>query len=246
MVTDDNPAGRLYTVFLNAKRLQPPDSTNVLEVYADALSMQAGHIIDPFDGIHQMRQLVRETRDGIEVLDVDHEPYSATLAMVEAALDSRTMLGETWKRHNDRLSEALMLTLQFVSGALSKSRGEALVESKVLSELQADIESISEKILQSNLPNDLREFFVDSLQRIRTAILEYRLRGPQAVRSVVDSTFGAAFRHREEIDAERDNPVVRGFFAVFKKAEDMIAVAFKAKQLTAPLVSRFLELSSGA
>lgn len=88
-----------------------------------------------------------------------------------------------------------MQFLRYVSDMLSERVGEMVTDEASLKELLADVNTMLEKLLEAQLPEDLK---VD-LEDMHTAIIDYRLFGVESLKKTVDSNLGLIVRRYDEM-----------------------------------------------
>ena len=246
MVAADNPAGRLYRLVETAMELDRPDKSSPLVVLSDASRILHGHDIDTFDAIYKINELVREARGRIQELAVNQELYLKPIVSIESALTLEVLTQEDWSRYKRRLDEATMLGLQFCSDFLSGTGGELILEPDSLAQLQAEIESLSEWVMQGGFDAEFQAFLIRSLDEIRRAILAYRVGGADSLRRGLESALGAALRHGDQLNAKKDNKVVLKFFGILRTLHELVITAQRTSQLAEPIVKYFLSEGRGS
>ena len=194
--------------------------------------------------VSQVVHLVDECKELIsQHTEIPQEMYLEPFLAAGMAL-STLNLEETWEDFIHRLPPDSVKSMLYTSNYLSRDHAEEVIEEEILEELLADVAEIFEKVIDSELEDDLKTFLVDALDDIRTAILGYRIQGLAGLKSALDSTLGSAFRFRDEISKIREDSnsrdTVLDFFKLLTKVDGLVATFLKVKQLAAPFVQSIL------
>ena len=248
MASPDNPAGRLYEIQDRACSFAQPNRP-IKEVWAQVLGGYPADNGSLYYPLSQLIQLTQNAKKSVQQLtDVDQTLYLKPFENIERAF-ATTNLDQPWSEFKDRVDDATMIALRFVSDALSRMGTEDVIDPEVLSDLQSDVGSLLEKVLQSDLPDELKTVLIESLEDIRGAILEYRIRGADGLRRVLESSVGAVLRQREQtqrIHEEKELKVIFDFLGILRELDKLVAVSLKAKELVAPVVNYFLPSGSSS
>jgi hypothetical protein len=238
MVKANNPAGRLYDVLSNAKKHPPTQSEQSKKVWGSVLGVNPDSTLL----IKRLVQLMEELDDTIGRLK---KLENFTLALHEPQLRaiwhalSPTLLNAHWEHVVHLLSDSSMISLASAADWLAHHDPDGEINAKELSSLQNEIEELVKEILGSELDATFREFVLEQLEKIRSAILEYRLRGPAALREALESTTGAIFLNRALIKKEavkEGGTVWKQFERVISTTHTLIVTIAKFHQLAEPLI----------
>src|SRR5690606_37844735 len=140
----------------------------------------------------------------------------------------------------NELDEATMVALRFCADTLSRERGEGEVDSDTLAELSTEVSSLLEKVLASEVPDELKVILSEGLEVVRRALLEYRLRGADGLRRALETVIGSLIRHSAEVKKNQGKKTVREYLEFLARLNDVVALSLKTKQLLAPVVNYFI------
>ena len=90
----------------------------------------------------------------------------------------------------------------------------------------------------SGLPDNFRVMLIESLEEIRHAILEYRLRGAAGLRRAMESGLGGILRFSHEVpedDSGNPEPIIERFLFLLNRLDSIASVALKLKQVAGPI-----------
>jgi len=190
----NNSVGRLYTLLDEVKKMGVPANTKMREVWARVFGIEPNDAEELFLLYVEILRLLKNAREDMERLpNIEPSLYLQPFQQLERAftVSSFEHPVEHFKRF---LDDATMTGLKFGAYALSQASQETIVEQEVLDNLQSEIESLIQDILQSEeIIHELRSFLIDRLDDIRRAIMYYRLNGSRGLRKALETTIGASF-----------------------------------------------------
>lgn len=245
MVQVNNPAGRLYQI-LNDIRSRFSGDVRMNEVWRVVLEIHpnAG-LAKVVLRVSQVMQLVEDSKRLIRQLpQLDQALYLEPFEAVDQAM-SNFNLDETWERFHNRISDETLKSIRFCSDVFSREDADEVIEPSTLVGLQNEVNSLLQKILVVDLPDELRAIIVDSLEEIRQAILGFRVNGVMGLKIALDMSLGAAIRFRDEFGETVDEDttraeVVEGFRGILGKLDSLVSYGLKIKQLVAPITQLIL------
>ena len=205
MSTPDNPAGRLYQAIIDIDNTYSPDDFPIRAVLAVTHDIRTDDRSQTFLIMARLIQLTLDSKKLVRALDgIDHNRYLEPISNIEEIF-SQVNLDTPWKEFRLGISENTLSSLQFVSDMLSMRAGEKLIDEASLPELLVDVNAILEKLLESQLPEDLKEDLLVHLEDIRSAIIDYRLFGLASLKKTFDNNLGLIIRRRDEMEEVEGN-----------------------------------------
>ncbi|MDJ0508079.1 MAG: hypothetical protein QNJ64_02310 [Crocosphaera sp.] len=91
------------------------------------------------------------------------------------------------------------------------------------------IQSLLEKIIESELNQPLKILLREKLIEIRKVLEDYQFYGADGIKKIVEETLGALVINKNEIAQEKDKKPVQDFLKLFK---DFLDIAIKTKKIT--------------
>jgi len=255
MSDTNNPGSRLYLQLeaIRNKAKTPKSTTTAKKgegmklrtVLADVSGNEETETVKLFLFLVDLSNLAKQTAAAIQVVpNIDHNTYVRPLQKIEKGLMCTTVdvLAKTFAKRV--LTEIDMLSLRVCADLLATVYVDTTIPPTEISALQQDVEDLLKEVLNTNLPNDLRDFLIDNLEKIRQALLGYRIRGNQGIREVLESVLGASFlRYDDLVEQAKDETkrkTLEKFFAVIEKATKILSFAEKIKTLAAPAIALLL------
>jgi hypothetical protein len=237
----DNPAGRLYDILNRIK--QSNSGWTVVYALPGILLVDPNDAIGVFYAFTQLKGLIDDTDLAIEKLEgYKYKRYQKMIERIKIAfqdLNYEVKLQDILKYLNDDTLLSLKHCAEDLSGT------EIYIDGDALKELQAEVNSLLEKVIESNeLGKEIRTFLYEKLQEIDKAIGDYRFYGAVGIRRAFESSLGAALINQEQIQEQKENKLVKEFFKVLIKIDSILSPFVKAKQLIPPGMIQFF-LKSG-
>jgi hypothetical protein len=236
MAKPDNPAGRLYEI-LNAARSMPA-THRVGRAWAEVFDVEPNDIRSIYALLVESMDLADRAKKSVQQLPVDHDLYLRWVPNVERVL-TYPQLAVKWAQLQPHLDEVTMNQLEYCSELLSQRMEEKAISDEDLSKLQMEVETLLDKVLNANLPQDLAAVVTQKLEDIRQAILAYRITGNEGLRRAVENGLGAIVLSCErlpEIQDEEQKRILRDVIEFMAHVAQIGAFVLQATQLTAPFI----------
>lgn len=246
MPINNNPASRLCEILDEAQAFA--NNEQMRSVWAGVLRCDSpGNTSQLFHRLSQVIGLIQECKEKIQQIDTtDHNLFLEPLVNLEQAFD-KVNLEENRGQFLGRIEATTRTSLKYCAERLSVSSEEDAIDKDLLTELQSDVNDLLEKVLESNLPDEVKKVLIEILEDIRSAILEYRIIGVDALRRTLESNVGSLYFHKdeiEEVESEEGQEVISKFGEVIGRLQRLVSVGLKAKKLLPPILD-FLALPGG-
>jgi hypothetical protein len=237
-----NPASRLLEFVSKAKSL--PGNIPAIEGWVNVLELEKGNYIEVYTGIADIIQLTHDARKAINCLngyDNDKGLFLGPLNNVLSGIDIVNMQAP-WEHLTSKFDSQTILGLQFCSAVLDQHLKEASLSDDEMRAWLQEIEDLLISITTSEVPDQLKIFFVEHLEKLRSALLHYWIFGTVGVQVSVEKTFGALLVRRSQLSAIKDDSFFKRFFDLFTNVANAITVFEGAQSLKGSILS----LLSGA
>lgn len=242
----DNPAARLHGFLDKAKNANTEQSDQTFQVWARVLEIQPSDDAQLLHALVQLHALIPEIKAAVEgISNLDHSLYTKPLPVVSEILDIKH-LNFNWKDTRARLTGSLMTSLQFCAAELERHPRPRSIPADDLEQLQSDVEALSNQILEGDLDDALKRFLLQQVETVRAALLQYRLRGPAALREALEQITGAAFLNFNTVEEYRETAEVSMLYKIYIRLKDAVEFALKVKQLAEPIEKLFAALPPGS
>jgi hypothetical protein len=242
----NNPAGRLYEILVRAMKIgKNARNQTAKSVLSKALDINNPDSFEFFDGVNKLVRLINDTELAInKISNVNIELYQSPINEIKEAFREFNFGGE-WSKIADKIDRGTLQTLKFCADALSRQRGEVILNAEEINELHNEVRALLERVLDAELNDDIRSFIFDKLQDIEQAIINYKFKGSEGLQRIIEATLGATLM-KEDIRKEGENPIVVSFFTTITRIASMLSIYSNTKQLGADVGRVLQKLLPGA
>ena len=185
------------------------------------------------------RTVIQDTR-------INESLYLKHIAKVKRGLLS--VNSGTWDIFRKTFDEGLLDALQLISENISAHWGEEVISDETLANLQSDVEDVINKVVDSDLEDNLKSVLFDGLEAVRNALLNYQMFGAEGIRNAVYRNIGSYARHREDFDKASNQgiEVVGAYKRFIDEVNAILSTALKFKQLSKPVAQILPMLGVGS
>lgn len=219
----NNPAARLLAFIQKARGI--PGNISTRDGWARLFDLNNNDLPGILLGITDLIQLTNETRQAIQALDgLDHALY---LRPVDKVLTIFTIMrfDVEWAQIIGQFDETTLYGLSICNDLLSKYSQEKPIAEETLKSMLDDIEALHEDVLNSDLPEELKSFLLEQLEKLRSALLHYRIFGSKRLRSALESITGAIFLKGYEIVPFWETPIMKRVMGLLSQIAIMVTLA---------------------
>ena len=234
MINDNNPAARLLRILEEAAKR--PDNEPILTVWGHVFKLGDQNPGPVFRYLVLLGDLADETAKLIkDVPDLQHDIYLRCIPSVKQGL-THPNLGNVWGNIRVHFSEKVLAELSFSAEVLSRHSSERPIAPDDLQEIKNAVDGLFEKVLNSSIDTELKEFLLDLLETIRQAVAEYRIRGAKGLTQSVELVLGRllAFHKRNPgaiTPGDDATSLLKDFWTIVEQLDRLTSVALKVKQV---------------
>ncbi len=226
----NNPAARLLEIINKARSI--PGNVSTGDGWAKLFDLNSKDLPEILLRISDLFQLIYETRRAVEELnDYDHQLYLRPIDKVVSAFTTIRFDIE-WAHIINQFDETTLYGLSICSDVLSKYSKEQPIDEETIKALLKDVNDLQEDVLKSGLPDELRSFLLEQLEKLRSALLNYRVFGSKRLKSTLESITGAVFLKGNDIAPFWDNPLVKRTIGILTQIANIVTVAQGFQALT--------------
>ena len=131
----------------------------------------------------------------------------------------------------DKLSDSLLLTIEFCAHELSKRRPEKMLDETALAELKEEAHAFYESILVANISPDIRRFLLDHVYQLIDAIDSYLIMGAVPLQWALDSTIGSFLTNQNTAKQVQKSDIAAKFWAIMNRVATLLNIAKSALEL---------------
>lgn len=236
MVNQNNPAGRLFNIIEPASK--KPDKAKVREVWQQVLNCDGVDEAELTKRVIEVYTLCQEVQKLIKMIpDLNHELYLSAFPNIEKAIFPLHM-GNNWQNHKRYLDEGVLAKIQFSSEELKKHYSEETISEDDLLEVKTLVEELFETVSNSNIDPTLRLVLLEELEKIRSSIAMFRIKGAKGIKEALQSTLGAVYANQEKItDLKKSEPgMLKKLSKLLDKIDSFTAAALRIKKILGPII----------
>jgi hypothetical protein len=244
VVDKNNPAGRLYDLL--SKASARPGNQHARVVWATVLNADPKNDSEITRKVIALYQLSEEVQSIIRVVeDVNTDLYLSAFPQVEKAFFPLN-LGTSWNSYQQHLDKGVMTSLQFCAELLSNRYVEEKISGEELEKITEMINELFQAIADSSLNGALRMTLLEEVERLRTALAMYQIKGAKGLKQSLQATIGMVVANQEELSdaAQSHSDVIDRLGQLIDKIDMFTSKALKVKKALTKPVSFLLELIS--
>ncbi|SDU62652.1 hypothetical protein [Desulfobacula phenolica] len=238
MIDESNPAGRLHKILSMAKR--QADGKKVREVWAEAVGLENDDMIVT-KGVVALYTLSQEIQSLIKMNEsLNHDLYLSSFNRIDKTFFP-LILNAEWKTAKGHLTDEAMTRLQFCAEELTKFYSEESLEEEDLQDIIEITDNLFDALNQSSFSDILRLTLLEEVQKVRNAIVIYKIKGAKGLKEALQGTIGAVVVSQEDLkmESEQNKEVIQKIGQLIDKLDAFTSRALKLKRmLTKPI--RFL------
>ncbi len=214
MVSEDNPAGRLYLAVSRAQDLKGDGGRPMGHIWAEIFGISPDAVGDLYEAhaalIEQAQEAQLLIRESDEIADNLHLlPFQT----VENAL-ANTAPRDSWNHFGQQLQPDTIRSLAYTSAELSRISRDIVIDGEQLKELLAETRQLLDSVIVAPIHDKLKSFLLNKLRAIEKALIDYQIRGSTEIRRVVEFVIGGIqlFAIDLETDVLDDSSSILGEF----------------------------------
>lgn len=233
MVKQDNPAGRLYHNIVEIRKRAQDKPTR--ELWA-ALFDVAPDSTDLLVAMAELNKLYDETIYKIETVEgLTYQLYKPSLEKIRQFINP-VLLNHSWQQTRGMIDETSILSLAACSDWLSKHQPDGAIDNAGLDEIYKQLQEFEGLVYASEVNTDLKEWLQEQLLKIRTAVWQYKLKGPKAFLDALESTVGSMVLNREKLKTIKDTDEFKKYERLVGFIHQALSVLVRFKELAEPMI----------
>jgi hypothetical protein len=198
MASINNPASRLHEILSQLFKINStqPMIIEKLDLFQNNLQ---GVDFCFFEQVAQIIDLALQAQQAIKRIDyLNNDLYLTPLIDIKHKF---TCINphESLNAFKSRLELDTMTRLSYCADALSRESNEKVLEPDEILEVLNSLSTLEEKLLKSEINDFLKSVFLEKLQEIRLALINYKVHGINGLRRSLESSAGALILYQEDI-----------------------------------------------
>jgi hypothetical protein len=235
----ENPAENLLSIVEKACQVASHETQR--KGWSFILNLEQDNDVDILDGIANTIKLIVRTKKAIDSLEEGYDkelflnPVDRVLAQVRAV-----HLDGSWMPVTQSFDRNLKTSLQFCANVLKMNLTQKSLDTNQIESWMKEIDALLIDIIESEVPQELKYLFVNHLEKLRRALLNYWLFGIEGVRSQLEESIGAGFLRLPELRTYHSNDLIKKIIALVCNMANAITVGQFVKSLAAGGLSLIL------
>lgn len=216
-----NPANHLLSFVLKAKSIS---ASSAAEGWSCLLGSSSDDHITILRGIADINQLIRDATDAITASAFPQEIMLKPVQKVQYAI-REVYLSGPWGSIINSFDEATIDGLRFCNAILESELSSVSIQDSQIDTWLSQIEDLLKDVNSSDVPEDLKVFFTEHLERLRRALHQYWIFGISGIEFELERSIGAGFIKRNEIRSCDNQTIVKKIFCFFGALADVITAS---------------------
>lgn len=217
-----NPTQRLYDLLEKTKEFAKVKNNQyqvIREVWASVFGVDSTDTIAIFYNLTLLSQSLDWTKAELDKVSLRRkEIYTRNLSRVHNALNLGN-LDTTWNTVENLLNDETMADLLHCADRLAESSSETELNEEELDNLNGELDSLTKLFHESDLDSDLRIAILDLLETSRQMLAEYRIRGSEVLKNIIELSLGKLMTKRTELSEASKDTKINKLFSWLKKVD---------------------------
>lgn len=244
MRVQNNPAGRLHDILSEARQQSPKDPAR--KAWAAVFGVAPEDTGSLLKMLADLIDLAHDTKAAIQRLDdVDHRLHLKPFKKIEALL-SQLNLDAGWEHWRSQIDDTTLYGLQFSADKLSRMSGLTEIPNDDLIDLRSQLDSLIAAAADADLTPELKLLVLRHLERLRHALIAYRVRGLDGLQEELEIIAGSVVLHARAVRSSADRPeeskIWTAFFALANRLNTVVSLARNSKELLAPAMQALTQI----
>lgn len=222
----DTSARRLYEIVSSAFARNGTETT--AKVWAATFGLREDDVAGIYRQLALLWDLTEEVERDIQAVvpEADYPLYLRWRNDLRGVLRSKS-LETRWSEQLKLFDQTDLTSIQFCAAKLAEGETEIVIPADELKEFKSEIDELFDRVVESSLDPELRRAILESLEAIRRAIADYRIRGAAGIREALARARGeilaVAPAAAEEI--KKESSFVKRFGGLLQKGHRIIREA---------------------
>lgn len=190
MSISNNPVGRLYEILRAFQKAAITQDDRLDSIIKKVFKIETNDPSQLLEIYLELLNLTKEAEKEIRKLPkTSHDLHLRAIRVVEQTFITQS-LHSNWISFSRNLDPSTMTGLEYTADNLSYL-GEQNVPSEDLENLQREVNELLELISKTEMNEKLKVFLIEHLEKIRQAVLYYRIKGARGLKDALERIMGA-------------------------------------------------------
>lgn len=239
-----NPAARVH--FALSSALQGPQNEILRRTWARVFSVEPN---DTGEILRLLAELIHQISAAkariLQVESANHQLYVKPLRQIEKAF-AHINLDEALREFSKRLGGSTLEGLEYTSEFIRDKFPQGALSLKDREKLLKKVEEIAADVRAADLDVAIKAALLEHIEQLRRALIEFDLRGPEAVVGALDLNLGFVVRESARPTSSEEKRVFKEFVTGLQECYKTVSAALGLGKLSAGAFKEILKLTSGA
>lgn len=239
-----NKAERLHEFLSRARNLS---GGKVCERFGELLEVDRDSTGELMLALSLMHRTLTEIGEELERIDGKGEGHHQIFLEIVGSV-RRTLTPEAWwggwDQHKTVIRDTDLMAIRSFGVALGKRRTPDAITAEQLAQIGDAVNVLEKSIVECDVDPELKSYLITEIASIRRALLEYRIRGIEALRSVLFEGIGVWAANQEKFKAEIEEKPVREYMNLLFQINNVVTLALHLKALAEPAFEHLRHLGA--
>lgn len=240
----ENPAYKLHSLLKEAyekSQTRFGSAANYKNVWCDVFGIELDDTSALLTSLNSMINLWASTKEYIQNNEMlNDETNIKFLDKIEKAISNMNFEGNMSHFETNMDNETLTALWYMAKNiSLVYKFNNQIIDEDEIETLIAEIDSLTENIIDSSLPEEVRLLLLKNLNLIRESLFTYKISGRDGMLEAFDQTIGSVFRNHKILPTEDEN--VKGLFNIIDKLNSLLSTGLSFKELMAPIIGLLIK-----
>ncbi|MCE1117473.1 hypothetical protein [Pseudomonas sp. NMI795_08] len=217
----ENPIKDLCEILENI--LEHSSGDSCLNAWASALDFKSTNMYQAVTALAGVISLVERCEAAAQHIPGDRELFLKPLKRVKDMIINLN-LNSPWHSSSSYLDAATIAGLKYGIYAIDQFYPGAQPEkSSAIKDYVAKIDALLEELLQSDLPDEVKDLFSRHLHALSVALTSIRINGIENLEATLDSIYGSLYRRSESINeaSPGNERIIKKFMEIVGHANEL-------------------------
>ncbi len=239
-----NPTRRLYEALVKAKmygRTMEPSGhrQTIRKVLGSVFEVNPNHTFEIYRGLRSLSEALDWTTAKIEESLIKQKAnYTRNLPIIQQSLEIGN-INDSWESFERQLTDEAMADLLHAATRLSEIHAEVALTKQELEELNSELQELINLFDGADIDANLRIAILDLLATSSEILSEYKIRGGDALKKIVELALGRLFTKHADFK-KADPAYIKKLLSWLSKLDNFYGRLGKYAPLLPPTVGFLL------
>lgn len=240
----ENPAHNLHLLLDSAYEQSRRNTfANFKDIWSKVFDIDKDDTSSLLASISSLLDLFLKTKEIItNNPNLNSERNLKFLSKIEKALNNLNFEGDM-KHFTSSIDRETLTALSYIAELMDTVLGlqNPQINEDEIKNLLIEIENLKESIIDSSLPEDIRQLLVKNLNLIKESLDNYKITGIEGMRVALEQSIGSIFMNNKSLSPLIEDVNVKSTFNIIDRLNTLLSTGVAVKELIAPAFSLLLK-----